>query len=417
MNEPDELGLTFALRLVPGHDSIGVPVFSESGRNALYVPETDGDLRISKFLEFYNDEGYPLDGFLPKSVAGRVYRLGDPSPMPFWIDGVCQIINGDAERSDIERSYGPKAKTNDVIRDVGQLLADARNGVFNAMLESWVARDIAVGFGDVFYEPPIHSRYWISRFAQAKDYARKLTKSPHPIDDEIRRVANAWLRRFATKTDYPRLLSLMGNLQDGLFDEARARSVLLAYFTSKIRSGNFAEVQKHVQDPVLERLFPEGLHTEFWTKGWPNVPFKYARPHDLLDPLKGLLKQSRNTGNYLPAARMTYLFFRRGKIPNDLDNLARPLLYDEIQRFERKFDEWIDFLNDESVREDWRPMADDLVHRWERVMDLDGIVSGDARLLRVPRTMYNVSRYQLMDIYEKAGRGTEMFRDSASDDV
>ena len=141
------------MRFLPASDGIGVAVFISD--NSMLVPKMDGDFKIVDFLMFYNEQGFQISYDLPPHYRGRIVELGDPAPIPFWENGVCHIIEGDAEKALVESIFGAKARTNPVLRDLGRMLDDARSGRINAKIAEWEADDLASGFDDVFLAPPL----------------------------------------------------------------------------------------------------------------------------------------------------------------------------------------------------------------------------------------------------------------------
>ena len=100
-----------AIRLVPDVDTIGVPVFAAVNGNAIFTPEMDGNFRIIEFNEFFNEHGLTITYDLPKEFRGALYSLQNSTPIPFWLDNVCHIIPGDADKEEPEKLFGAKART------------------------------------------------------------------------------------------------------------------------------------------------------------------------------------------------------------------------------------------------------------------------------------------------------------------
>jgi len=99
---PDALSVNCAIRLSPV-DSIGVPVF-KSG-NAMYLPEMDADFNIASFTFFVNEDGYTITDNVPESYRLRMFRVGDPAPIIFWLNQAPHIIEGDAEPQKLEELF------------------------------------------------------------------------------------------------------------------------------------------------------------------------------------------------------------------------------------------------------------------------------------------------------------------------
>jgi hypothetical protein len=373
--------LVGAIRLVPEVDAIGIPVFGAN--NAMFVPEMDTDFRITRFLDFFNSEGYQIDYALPGEFQSRVFSIGAPAPLPFWFHSSGHIIEGDAEQEDLARRFGSQAADNPVLADLGNILNDARSGVFRRRKEKWTANEIAACFSDVFYESPVHSKYWVRRYSVAVANARSLTQPPHPIDLKLRRVALDWLKRFASKTDFTRLVSLLGNPENGIITERRYRDILFAFIVNKLATGGFPELEKYADHPVIERYFPSGIGAHFEAQDWPRVPFEYRRPAKLVDILIEEIAKARKTRHYNRAAKMTYLFYRRGHVPRAIDDITFPILNEEMDVFRHMRERADGIFETRDYADYWSEMASDLLRQYDRLMVIDGILNGDARLSTV----------------------------------
>lgn len=383
---------------MPEVDTIGIPVLTAPGGNVMFIPEMDGDFRITRFLDFYNEEQYDLDYRLPAGFESKNYSIGDPAPLPFWFGKACHVVEGDAEREDLTRMFATEAPPGSVLGDLGLLLEQARTGYFNHRHQRRTANDIAAGFSDVFYEPPVHSRYWVSRYQVAVAQARSLATPPHPVDIKLRRVAMQWLQRFAAKTDLSRLMAVLGKPEDGIISAQRRTEIVFAYLVNQLSTGN-KNVYKHLQDPQIEDLFPYGLYEHFHRRGWPKTPFPYQKPNDLLDLLKEEIDGAGRTGDYQCAAKMTLLFFRRAKVPREIDDLVMPILNEEQSVLDHVIQQGEGIFDDRSKADLWSWMARRIFDQYNRLMDIDGILNGDARdtRIRVDRR-FGVSIYYLRDL-------------------
>ena len=364
----------------------------------MFIPEMDGDFRITRFLDFYNEEQYELDYGLPAGFESKSYSIGSPAPLPFWHGRECYVVEGDAERDDLKRMFGTEAPLGSVLGDLGFLLEQARTGYFNNRIQRRTANDIAASLSDVFYDPPVHSRYWISRYQVAVAQARSIAMPPHPVDAKLRRVAMAWLRRFAAKTELSRLVTVLGKPEDGIISSQRRTEIVFAFLVNQLSTGN-KNVYKHLQDPWIERLFPYGLHEYYYRRGWPKTSFRYKKPVDLLDLLKEEVTNARITRDYQRAAKMTLLFFRRAKVPREIDDLVMPILNEEQRTLNRMMQEGEDIFDDRDNADLWPETARRIFDQYTRLMDLDGILNGDARDTRIPvDRRFGVSKFYLRDL-------------------
>lgn len=382
MNRRSQAKLFGAIRLVPDEDTIGIPLFTAGG-NAMFVPEMDADFRITRFLDFYNEEGYRLEYELPSGFQGRKFGIGNPTPLPFWFQQSSHVIEGDAEREDVEKLFGSAVNNSPVLADLGNLLHDARTGVFQRRNDRWTAADIASGFGDVFNEPPVHSRYWISRYTIAVANARAKTVPPHPIDVKLRRTAFDWLSRFATKTDYLRLIAVLGKPESGIIPKRRFTEILFAFVVNKIATDKFKEIEKYVDHPTMQESFPFGMSHHLDQRGWPKVPFSYAKPDQLGAPLTAEIWRGKQSGYFDRAAKLTFLLYKKGRVPKVVDDIVMPILNERMTEFKRLHGVGDRVFGNREYEYLWEETAKALLSEYDRLMVLDGILNGDARMSKV----------------------------------
>jgi hypothetical protein len=379
LNRRSQAKLFGAIRLVPRVDTIGIPLFSAG--NGMFVPEMDAEFRITRFLDFFNEDGYTLDYELPKEYQGRIFSIGSPTPIPFWFSQTRHIIEGDAEREDLAKKFGCRAADESVLIDLGNLLDDARTGRLRQRKERWTADEIAAGFGDVFYEVPVHSPYWVRRYNVAVANARAIAQPPHPIDIRLRRVALEWIRRFATKTDFTRLVAVLGKAEDGIITSKRRTEILFAFLVHKTATGNFGQLAKYLDHPLIQDCFPFGLCYYFEKSGWPKVPFDYQRPaNNLIHLLIDEIKIARRTQRFDRAAQITYLFYNRTHVPRLVDDHVMPILNESTDRFHEMRERAQDIFGDREFAHQWRETAESLLQQYDQLMVLDGMLNGDARL-------------------------------------
>lgn len=87
------------VRFRQGGDDSGVPVFSV-GANSLFVPETNDDLAIVHFHEFYNEQHFAIDYRLPEGFQGKIYAEGDWAPIPFCVSGRPAVVEAGTSSSE-----------------------------------------------------------------------------------------------------------------------------------------------------------------------------------------------------------------------------------------------------------------------------------------------------------------------------
>lgn len=404
MNDDQALFFWGALKITRSADSVGVPVFTVIGGNAMYVCEMDPYFKIISFMHFSQDNLYKVDTELPTSAREKFYRIGDPAPIPYWLDGKCHFISGDAEERDVFRAHGRVAIDNEVLRDLRQYLDDARNGVFREEQERWMVREISANFHDIFHEIPVHSSYWIRRLGEAVRYARTKTTPPHPVDDELRRVALDWIERFASKTDYDRIMGVIDNLLQGAIPTERAQSMVFAFLVNKVSSGNFSMIERKIsKDARFRRLFPEGLYQYWWENNWPRLPFEYKKPYHLLDPLRAEIRQGEIKEDFHRAERMAFLCFARQKASQEIDELVWPIINRYLDKLRNAVYKSEPIFLDPSKRRSWQPRAVRILYLYHMLMSLDGIIDGTHRLSRaIVDERFGLSQYYVQDLERMA---------------
>jgi hypothetical protein len=374
--------LSGTIKLVEGVDTIGIPVLSEIGGNRTFVPETDADLRISKFCDFYNEDGYRISNDTPADFRAVVFEEGMSVPIPFWIDGKSYIIIGDADKEETQKLFGNRAKSNPVLRDIARLLDDARSGRIQQRFDEWAAESLAASYADVFYEVPSRSRYWVSRYRVAVAEARKLATPPHPIDAKLRTVASEWLRSFGSKTDIRKLIGIMGNPSSELFTRRQICDVLFAFLLNRYLGGQYDDIDVYLDEPVLHGLLPAGLHGHYLEHGWPRVPFRYKQDRDFIKHAMDELVDANERHYYARAAKVIFLLFGRAELPPQIDEMARVYLYNDGLEFNALVREWESGVI--GYYESRFELAKEILRVFDQMLEVDSIVTGKERLRRKP---------------------------------
>jgi hypothetical protein len=314
---------------VPVVDTIGVPVFAALKGNEMFVPEMDGDFRITNFSEFVNEQGFQITYSLPLPYRDTKFSVGSPAPIPFWIEQKCFVIGGDADKEEPEKLFGRGALRNPVLSDIAQLLDDARSGRISDRMKEWASTNIANSFSDVFFEPPARSRYWVSRYRVAIANARKMVQPPHPIDAKLRQVGSDWLHKFGSKTDLSNICGILGSSGNEIFSRRQMGDILFAFLMSKIADNQSEAVEEYAREKPLHGVFPDGIYNYYLQHGWPRVPFAYTQIDDLSFRLMTVLSECNEREDYSRAARFTFMLFGRQRAPAQIESLACIYLKDE----------------------------------------------------------------------------------------
>lgn len=346
----------------------------------MYVAEMDADFNIRTFLDFDNQDGYGLTSNIPDSYFQRTFCVGDPAPIIFWVLDKSHIIEGDAEKSGLERQFGLSARTHPVLRDLGEMLDDARTGKIKAQQEEWLAKDIASAFDDVFLESPSRTKYWIGRYRIALEEARRLTTPPHPIDARLRRVSGEWLQRFATKSDLPMITSMLGEASQGIYSGRQIREIMFAYLCNRLSQARGWDILQMSSDATILSMFRNGLYDFYLEFGWPHVPFQYNRP-DFIELMKGRLVDGVERGNWKTALLVAKLVFGDKDAPREVDETALLYIRDIQVAYKRAYDAVEKHLNRRGYMS-----GSELTHNaqtvsdgFERITELSCIIHGDDR--------------------------------------
>ena len=361
-----------------------MPVFGALRGNSMFVPEMDGDFRIRKLLEFYNEQNFSLFYDLPTEFRNQPFEIGSSTPIPFWINQHCHVIIGDADRGEPERLFGAEARKNKVLLDIARLLDDARSGRINDRFDEWAADAISDGFADVFYEPPARARYWVTRYRIAVAKARQMTQPPHPIDARLRQIATEWFHRFGTKTELSKVGGMLGNSAHEIFSKRQIADILFAFLMNKLVANDVNDLDLYLREPSLHKAFPGGLYLHYIEHGWPRVPFGYAKEEIFVTRMMDSLLTGFEREDFRDAAKLSLLLFGRLKVPDQIDNLARGYLKRVSDEFKRVRQEAGDIFKDRRRKSLWVPYAEALLAYHEQMMDLDGIINGVDRMKRQP---------------------------------
>lgn len=417
MNKRSKARLAGSIRLVPDVDTIGIPIFDAPGSNALYLPEMDEEFRITRFIDFYNEESYDLTYELRREDH-RFFSIGEPTPLPFWHGGRCSIIEGDSY-PDVAEAI-PGYQNSLVLHDLARLLRQARGGHFRQRLEKWATRDMMARFHDVFYEPPVRSRYWVSRFRVAVANARAQTKPPHPIDKRLRRVALEWMRRFATKTDLRSMRAMLGEREDGVFANAQRRDMMYGFLIHKLATGKFHEIASEVNTPWLNGMFTDGLSSHVIHS---NVPFNYQYLSNVASVFRSTFWEMVQRDEFRIAAKLAFLLYGRTRIPHQAEDLVWISFNDEASRLTTMMEDvqsaldqlrrvsrggpsssgWSGHSELLQLEEEVERLATQVLAQYDRVRDLDGILHGQDRLARdVVEGRHGMTRYRYQQLRKAA---------------
>lgn len=384
-----------AIRLVPNVDSIGIPVF-QGRANSLLVPEMDEDFLIARFLKFYNEANYAISYQLPAALADPMFAIADPAPIIAWLNNKICIIEGNADRSSLITQFGRSATQNPVLLDIGRALEDARSGQFRLRKTFAEAEDVRSKFYDVFYEPPVRSQYWVSRYRRAVIHARKVSSPPHPIDKDLRRKGTEWLRKFGTKCDFKRIRGVLGTPGEGVFTVSEMKDICFAHILDAVAQHKRPDIGDENEQEFFEKLFPNGLFRHYLEEGAPKVPFKYARDSNLVAFLQSELFSLLAMQRYRNASQMAAIFFGGSSAPGWVDDKVVPVLIGERKKLEELLHEAKYQFADRQEENTWSDTAKRILNQYEALIDLESVLRPDFRITApTMQTLFGVPREYL----------------------
>lgn len=343
----------------------------------MYLPEMDADYNIRAFLLYDNEDQYDFVRDVPDAYRDRLFRVGDPAPIIFWFMRSSYIIEGDAEKAKLREMFGVNAKTHPVLRDLGEMLDDARTGRIKSQQDEWLAREIETAYNDVFLEKPSRTRYWVSRYRAALENARKLTQPPHPIDVRLRRASSKWFELFATKAEFSMVSSVLGEASQGVYSLNQISDIMFAYMSHRLPAANSQEILRWVEDDTIRSLFGRGMYEMYLLDGWPHVPFAYNRP-DLLSILKSRINQGRERHSWKNARVLSVLILGNRDAPMEIDDLAMLYIRAVLASLDKAVDAAERYYPFEGIGKN-PALAEMIVNLHEQATDLSCIMHGDDR--------------------------------------
>ena len=206
--------------MLSGGDGYGVPLFKGRG-NAPLTPETDDDLTITRFHEFYNEAGHRVSGQLPEGHRGRRYRVGDKVPIPFSAGGEVGVADAGMPIEAFLDAYH-RSLDSPAIKNVADILRAASSGAFRKSGVERAMRRFRNEHDEVLAGEPVHSSYWLQRLERAAANLRRMPEEYRAVEREIvTERAGAWLRRFSSKSDFQMLGRLLKVVENARFEPSQ----------------------------------------------------------------------------------------------------------------------------------------------------------------------------------------------------
>jgi hypothetical protein len=379
------------VRLAKTEDCIGVAVFREPGMNFDLIAEADGDLRITRFLDLYPEQGYFIEPLPFKFDVKRRHSIGDPTPVPFLCDGQFSVVQGDRQPTDL--TISPRSAGGvKVVADIKDLLGKARDGFFHKQFQRWRIEELRATFPEVFQERPNNSRYWVTRYRVAISRSHSGGSFSNELAAEFRSLGTRWLELFGTKTDFTRIRLLFDRANDGVFNREDVVASAFGFFCHKLSAREFQFLERAANDAYFLGLFPGGLYYHIVSYGYPRTPFVYGRPDDLLGELKRRLYRALDTYKLGKAKRLALALFGMQNAPAELREILGRLRMQCTQEYRTSREAYEGAFG--LVRQDVDPayqqywdsreghesLGKRLVLAFDALVDLEGIEYGDARL-------------------------------------
>lgn len=302
-------------RFHPSADCIGFTLFGMSGSNRTFVAECNDDLNIGHFTQFGGFDSFTVEIDIPRDYRGRSFSIGDPIPIPFWLDGQLKFMMGDT------KTYGPMPPTAEpggVMNTLVALLKDARSGELRKRTRERAGDSLRRSHPDVFRRKPQDTRYWVARFALAASQLDLDNSEAPALERELNARAEDWLGAFLVHTDFRRLSILLSAGGTRIFSRVRKQEIVFSFFMHRLVNQSFEQCARFADDRLVKSLFPRGLINYQEKNGWPKRRYNTAYPEEVYEPLVRIIEQSSKRMQWEVCERVAYLMLVNGDLPISL---------------------------------------------------------------------------------------------------
>ena len=258
------------VRLLPNEDGYGVPVFQGRG-NARLIPETDDDLVITSFDEFYNEASYDISTMLPRLDGKLRYRLGDKVPIPLCIGGVIEIVDAGQSVGAFLSAHS-KVQAAPTILAVAGILNSVASGAYRAATARRIITRLRLEHDEVLSGEPAHSAYWVQKLGQAVAAVKRMPKADQlPGRGVVAERATAWLRRFGSKSD-PQMLGRLLKVaaEGGAAKNAEMQGIVFSILLSRFGGGTLRGREADRMLTLTRPWMPAGLYGHYLLHGVPE---------------------------------------------------------------------------------------------------------------------------------------------------
>lgn len=278
-----------------------------------FVAECNDDLDIARFTEFADFDKFHLESDLPPRIRSKRFNIGDPIPIPFWINGELRIVMGDTQASrDMPQQIGEG-----VMSSVMGLLKSARSGQLRQQSLQWQSDYLRGANPDIFTRSPRDTRHWVARFAVVAREVDWKSDEKSRLKTELQELSYIWLHKHLDNTSYLRLSIFLGVGKPHMFGARRRADVMQAYLQNMISRGRFKDIEKHVMDYELRKMFPKGLTGRKFTS-WSDIKYPISTDVSLTDCFLEYVRSATQIDEWSTVERLTFLLFGNRDIPHEL---------------------------------------------------------------------------------------------------
>ena len=401
------------IQVMPRGDGYGVPLFKGRG-NAPLTPETDDDLTITRFHEFYNEAGHQVSGQLPEGHGGRRYRVGDKVPIPFTVGGQAGIVDAGTPRQAFLDAYS-RCADSPAVRGVADILGAVADGEYRRASVERMARRLRLEHDEVLAGEPVHSSYWLQKLETAAANLRRMPDEYRAVEREVvSERAGAWLRRFASKSDFQLLGRLLRIVEKARFDPSRELRDQV-FGTILTRLGEHSRPAKeHLRLLAAAKAWmPGGLHNYYLEHGLPEgLPQRDRdRAVDLPRFLWDVMQEDdRRGGTFDRSLAIASAIFSDGDLPIDISGTIGHMALNRANALGASMSAIYDRRGGTYYRYDLsRSEATDMLAENDRVISLYRILHGEDRLAYEPagnKVRYGLSPYDVADLKSRVEQGS-----------
>ncbi len=320
------------IRLIPNRDGYGIPIFRGKG-NADLIPKTDDDLIIVKFEEYYNEDDYYIERYLPTEHQRRRYSVGDSVPIPFKIGQDTAILDS---KMDVQSflSQHIKNKSDLIIKELAKILQETATGVYRIRNTEIAAAVFRSEYDEVLSGEPAHSAYWIQRLDVAAKSLNSIPEKNRKIAESlVVERASAWLKLYSSNSDLPLLLKvvkLLENTKDETWGEI-SKSIFLSILR-RIDSSSVSNKNMITLIIRSRRWLPEGLYGFYIKHGLPEGATKRDKEQtkDLAGTLLQIIRSDEQSRSFKRSLVVSGAIFADSDLPTWLAEIVQTMAYTKL---------------------------------------------------------------------------------------